>query len=102
MLPNVAKPLSCVIAGPVPFQRYVPDVMGCEVYVLPLWSGTGGLSKTRRDEVVPAEAVVEANDTLDIKVRTDKTKIRDMYSSITNEIEAFKNRKRKEKSDLKC
>lgn len=64
--------------------------MGCEVYVLPLWSGRGGLSKTRKDEVIPAEDVVEPKVMPNVKVKTDKMSITDMCNSITNNMEVLR------------
>ena len=64
--------------------------MGCELYVLPLCSGTGGLSKMRKEEVVPAGVVVEANVVPGVKVKTDKMSIIDMYNSMANHIETLK------------
>lgn len=58
--------------------------------MLPLWSGTGGLSKTRKVEVTPVGVDVEANVVPGIKVKTDKMSIFDMYNSIANRMEFFK------------
>lgn len=67
------------------------------MYVLPLWSGTGGLSKTRKDEVAPVGDVIEADVMPGSKVKTDMMSIMNMYNSITNDMEAFKKKAKRKK-----